>query len=202
MSGERRDAAAQEAGAQVKVVDRRRFDASGDPVEAPPDAGARAPAPGEAGGEAAAARIEELTRALARMVEDNRAFRQRLEREKERVIEAERAEVAQALLEATDDLERALAAVHGEAPGTVRSLVDGVRLTLGVLHRRVAALGAERLHVVGQPFDPRVAEAIEAVPVADEALDGRVLQEIRSGYRIGERVLRPARVRVGRLARA
>lgn len=204
MSGERRDAAAQEAGAQVKVVDRRRFDASGDPVEAPPDAGARAPeeTPGEAGGEAAAARIEELTRALARMVEDNRAFRQRLEREKERVIEAERAEVAQALLEATDDLERALAAVHGEAPGALRSLVDGVRLTLGVLHRRVAALGAERLHVVGQPFDPRVAEAIEAVPVADEALDGRVLQEIRSGYRIGERVLRPARVRVGRLARA
>lgn len=199
MSEERRDDAAQEAAAKVKVVDRRRFDAGGDPVETPAE-GTPAPAPGEAGEQAA--RIDELTRALARMVEDNRAFRQRLEREKERVIEAERAEVAQALLEATDDLERALAAVRGEAPGALRSLVEGVRLSLGVLHRRIAALGAERLHVVGQPFDPRVAEAIEAVPVADEAMDGRVLQEIRSGYRIGERVLRPARVRVGRLARA
>lgn len=208
MPDERRPAAL-EAEDQVKVVDRRRFRPDGDPVDdAPEDAGAGAGPPAPAPDErddrlaAQAARIDELTRAYAALLEDNKAFRQRLERERERVIEAERAEVAQALLEATDDLERALSAVGGDVQGEVGSLVEGVRLSLGVLHRRIAKLGAQRLRVVGQPFDPHVAEAIDAVPVADAALDGFVLQEISPGYRIGERVLRPARVRVGRIARA
>jgi molecular chaperone GrpE len=150
-------------------------------------------------------RIDELTRAYAALVEDNKAFRARFERERARALEAERAGVAQALLEAADDLERALAAVSGagEASGAaLATLAEGVRLSLSGLHRRIGALGAERLSVVGQRFDPRVAEAIDAVPVADAAQEDVVLQEVRAGWRIGDRILRPARVRVGRLARA
>lgn len=208
MSDERRSAR-DEAEGQVKVTDRRRFRPDGDPVdegredaaEAP---GPAAPAPDERDARLAAqaARLDELTRAYAALVEDNKAYRQRLERERQRVLEAERAEVVQTLLEAADDLERALSAVGEEQQGELRSLVDGVRLSLGVLHRRIAAVGAERIAVVGLPFDPHVAEAVDAVPIADAALDGVMLQEIRAGYRLGERLLRPARVRVGRLARA
>ena len=143
-----------------------------------------------------------IQRAYAALVEDNKAFRQRLERERQRVLEAERAEVAQALLEAADDLERALSAVGDAQEGELRSLVEGVRLSLGVLQRRIAAVGAERIPVVGLPFDPHVAEAVDAVPIADAAQDGLMLQEVRAGYRLGGRLLRPARVRVGRLARA
>lgn len=208
MPDERRPAAP-EAVDQVKVVDRRRFRADGGPVDdAPEDTGATAGPPAQALDDrderlaAQAARIDELTRAYAALVEDNKAFRQRLERERERVVEAERAEVAQTLLEATDDLERALSAAGGDVQGELRSLVEGVRLSLGVLYRRIAAVGAQRIPVVGQPFDPHVAEAVDTVPIADAELDGVVLQEIRPGYRIGERVLRPARVRVGRIARA
>lgn len=198
----------------VKVTDRRRFTPDGEPVGGSPAAEERAEAPeeptqgvgeeGQAALAAQAARIDELSRAYAALVEDNKAFRQRMEREKARVIEAERAAVAQALLEAADDLERALAAVSGarESGGTLPDLVEGVRLSLGGLHRRIGALGAERLEVAGRPFDPHVAEAIDAVPVADESQDGVVLQEVTPGWRIGERILRPARVRVGRLARA
>jgi hypothetical protein len=51
-------------------------------------------------------------------------------------------------------------------------------------------------------FDPRLAEAVDLVPVSDASQDDLVVQEVRAGYRIGERVLRPARVRVGRFARA
>jgi molecular chaperone GrpE len=87
----------------------------------------------------------------------------------------------------------------GDASGP---LVDGMRLTLASLAKRVTELGAERIAVVGQRFDPRVAEAIDLVPVADAAQEDVVVQEVRAGYRIGERVLRPARVRVGRLAQA
>jgi molecular chaperone GrpE len=219
MSDERREASSPEGEAQVKVNDRRRFTPDGEPIAAAEPAG---PAGGDGGPQAEAgsepspderdrriteqqARIDELSRAYAGLLDDNRAFRQRMEREKARVIEAERASVAQALLEAADDLERALAAVSGSADGeggSLRGLVDGVRLSLAALHKRIAEIGAVRLSVAGQPFDPRVAEAVDTVAVASAEQDGLVLQEVRAGWRIGEKILRPARVRVGRLARA
>jgi molecular chaperone GrpE len=216
MSEERRDASASEAGqgdadVKVKVVDRRRFRPDGEPVDPvdptvdPAAAPAEAPAAPaldarDAQLAAQAARIDELSRAYAALVEDNRAFRQRMEREKARVIEAERAGVAQALLEAADDLERALGAIGGA--DVAPQLLDGVRLSLSALHKRIAEVGAERLTVAGQPFDPHVAEAVDTVAVGDAAQDGIVVQEVRAGYRIGDRILRPARVRVGRIARA
>jgi molecular chaperone GrpE len=217
MTEERRDASAgdEAAEAKVKVVDRRRFKSDGEAVDPGSDAGAPAGPTSEEAARAAsqpspdprdaqlatqAARIDELSRAYAALVEDNRAFRQRMEREKARVVEAERASVAQALLEASDDLERALSAVSGA--DVEPQLLEGVRLSLAALQKRIAELGAERFAVAGQPFDPHLAEAVDTVAVADAAQDGVVVQEIRPGYRIGERVLRPARVRVGRIARA
>jgi len=215
MSDERRDASAPGGEAQVKVNDRRRFTPEGESVE---PAGREATETPGSPTEASvgpddrdrrlaeqAARIDELSRAYAALLDDNKAFRQRTEREKARVIEAERASVAQALLEAADDLERALAAVSGSDEGggeALRALVEGVRLSLGGLHKRIAEVGAVRIAVAGQPFDPRVAEAVDTVAVASVEQDGLVVQEVRAGWRIGDRVLRPARVRVGRLARA
>jgi molecular chaperone GrpE len=214
MSDERRDASAPRGEAQVKVNDRRRFTPEGESVDPAGREATETPSPTE--GSTApddrdrrlaeqAARIDELSRAYAALLEDNKAFRQRTEREKARVIEADRASVAQALLEAADDLERALAAVSGsdEAGGeALRALAEGVRLSLGGLHKRIAEVGAVRIPVAGQPFDPRVAEAVDTVAVASVEQDGVVVQEVRAGWRIGDRVLRPARVRVGRLARA
>jgi molecular chaperone GrpE len=193
--------------AQVKVTDRRRFTAEGEPLQREEPAAAEPQEERAAAGEdprvaEQAARIDELTRAYAALVEDNKAFRQRLEREKARVLEAERATLAQTLLEAADDLERALGAVAGAPGEATGGLSEGVRLSLGTLHQRIARLGAERLAVLGQPFDPRVAEAIDTVVVPDAEQDGVVVQEVTPGYRIGERILRPARVRVGRLPRA
>jgi molecular chaperone GrpE len=219
MSGERQGASSGDGDTKVKVTDRRRFTPEGEPIA---EAGAQGGEPAEPRAEdqtaapapadprdarlaEQASRLDELARAYAALVEDNKAFRQRLEREKTRVVEAERATVAQALLEAADDLERALAAVSGagEAGGeALRNLVEGVRLSLGALHQRIANLGAQRIAVSGLPFDPHLAEAVDAVAVGDASQDGIVLQEVRAGWRIGDRILRPARVRVGRLARA
>ncbi|MFL5272145.1 MAG: nucleotide exchange factor GrpE [Anaeromyxobacteraceae bacterium] len=192
----------------VKVNDRRRFTPDGDPIpgadaeSAATAAEAAAPAPAPDPRDAAIAeqkaRIDELMRAYAATVEEGKAARGRMEREKTRVLEAERAQIAQVLLEAVDHLELALGAA-GDAGGP---LVDGVRLTLSSLAKKVSDLGAERIAVVGHPFDPRLAEAIDLVPVADAAQDDVVVQELRAGYRIGDRILRPARVRVGRVARS
>lgn len=216
MSGERQGAPSGDGETKVKVIDRRRFTPEGEPAAGEGETGGQARAE-EPAAEAApadpqdarlaeqAARIDELTRAYAALLEDNKAFRQRLEREKVRVVEAERASVAQALLDAADDLERALAAVSGAGePGgeALRNLAEGVRLSLGALHQRISSLGAQRISVTGLPFDPHLAEAVDAVAVGDASQDGLVLQEVRAGWRIGDRILRPARVRVGRLARA
>ncbi len=195
---------------EVKVQDRRRFTQAGDPLpddqtDAGTDTGAAALA--EASAEDVrrdeqmaqqAARIDELTRAYAALLDESKAARRRMEREKERVLEAERSQVAQVLLEAVDGIERVLAAA-GETEGP---LVDGVRLTLAALEKKVSELGAVRMAVVGQRFDPRLAEAVDVVPVSSPGDDDVVVEEIRAGYRIGDRVLRPARVRVGRLAQA
>ena len=214
MSDERRDASAPRGEVQVKVNDRRRFTPEGEPVEAagsavspvgdgepqPPDEAAAPDDRDRRLGEQAT-RIDELSRAYAGLLDDNKAFRQRMEREKARVIEAERASVAQALLEAADDLERALASVSGSGEGEFPALVEGVRLSLGALQKRIADIGAVRISVAGQPFDPRIAEAVDTVAVSSADQDGVVVQEVRAGWRIGDRVLRPARVRVGRLDR-
>jgi len=190
----------------VKVNDRRRFTPDGDPIPGadaeaaatPAEAPAPAPDPRDATIAQQQARIDELMRALAATVEEGKAARGRMEREKTRVLEAERAQIAQVLLEAVDHLELALGAA-GDAGGP---LVDGVRLTLSSLAKKVSDLGAERLAVLGHPFDPRLAEAIDLVAVSDAAQDDVVVQELRAGYRIGDRILRPARVRVGRVARS
>jgi molecular chaperone GrpE len=191
------------ADSKVKVTDRRRFTPEGEALteeagaEASESAGPR-PDPRETTSSDQATRIEQLTRAYASLVEEGKAARVRLEREKSRVLEAERAQVAQVLLDAVDELERALAA----AAGASGPLVDGVVLILASLKQKVGELGAERFAVLGKPFDPRLHEALDVVPVVDPAQDEVVVEEVRAGYRVGERVLRPARVRVGRLVQA
>jgi molecular chaperone GrpE len=192
------------------MMERGQEPSAADVAAAPPSEGAgvvqdhlRAQAARQEAGQQA--RIDELSRAYAALLEDHEAFRQRLERDRVRQGEAERARVLLALLETADDLERvpevSIAAGAQRQPAHSQ-IVQGVRLSLASLHKRIAALGAERLVLEGQPFDPTLAEAVEAVPVADVELDGLVLEVVRPGYRLGSRLLRPATVRVGRLVQA
>jgi molecular chaperone GrpE len=136
----------------------------------------------------------ELERAYSALVNDQKDFRSRLEREQQRRLEADRARLAIELFEVGDEIERALAAAAGdEGP-----LAQGVRLIREGLMKRLAGFGIERLELAGKPFDPNLAEAVDLVAVSDRDLDDRVVDEVIAGYRLGERVLRPARVRVAR----
>jgi molecular chaperone GrpE len=151
---------------------------------------------------ASAAAEENILSAYAALLADNEAFRTRLEREKSRVIEAEKASVAQALLDSTDDVERALASVadvNALRNRELRDLIQGVRLSLALLYKRIADMGAERMSTKGQRFDPQFAEAVGTVSVTDPAQHGIIIDEVRPGYRVGDRLLRPAQVRVGHL---
>ena len=138
-------------------------------------------------------KLDEALRAYSGLLNEQRAARERTERERARVLENERARVSVQLMEVADELDRALAAAPEEGP-----LANGVRLIREGLQRRLQAMGVERMNLTGQLFDPNLAEAVDVQPVQDREADGRVVGEASVGYKLGERILRPARVRVAR----
>lgn len=94
------------------------------------------------------------------------------------------------LLPVLDSFDRALA-----AGGDADALRDGMRLVHRQLVSALDAQGVERIECVGKPFDPAMHEAVMRAPSAEHA-EGTVLEEFEGGYRVGGRVLRPARVKV------
>jgi molecular chaperone GrpE len=93
------------------------------------------------------------------------------------------------LLPVVDNLERALAS----APEGGDGLADGVRLVLTELQGVLVREGVEALEPAGEPFDPTVHEALSTRP-QDGAAPGVVLDVVEKGYRMGDTVIRPARV--------
>ena len=145
-----------------------------------------------------------ISSGYAALLNDQAAFRHRLDREKAQLIESEKAALGQVLLDSTDHLERALSSVadaSNHKHHALRDLTEGVRLSLAVLYKRIADIGAERMRTIGMPFDPAYADAVDVVAITDPDQDGIIIEELRPGYRIGTRVLRPAQVRVGQLSR-
>jgi molecular chaperone GrpE len=107
-------------------------------------------------------------------------------------------EAARALLPVLDNLRRAVDTAPVDAdPG----FLDGVRLTVRQFEDALAALGVTPIPAVGEPFDPSVHEAIAGVPSPDVEQD-TVIDEVQRGYRLHDRLLRPALVRVAHPAGA
>ena len=151
--------------------------------------------------QAQSVRLDEVLRAYSRLQQDKDDFRRRAEREKERILEIERGNVGVALLEAVDQLDLSLQTLSPETTcKDCLGLGNGIRLIRDGLLRTVEQNGIVRFQALGTKFDPTRHDAVELVAVDDPALDGQVIREIRRGYQQGERVLRPARVAVGRLS--
>lgn len=124
-------------------------------------------------------------------------YRKRTERERREISERAAADLIGDLLPVLDDLERALAAPLESGPGSdrVTALRDGVELIRRQLLETLKRRGVEPLEVVGLIFDPQWHEALAQEP-ANGRPDGTITAEIRRGYRIGQRLLRPALVKV------
>jgi len=128
--------------------------------------------------------------ALAQRVQaDFENYRKRALRDQERLVAHAHERLVRELLPVLDDLERALDAAerHEEA-----ALLDGVRLVEKALRTALAKEGIEEIPTDG-PFDPHVHEALLSRP-EDGAEPGSVLEVVQRGYRLGDRVVRPARV--------
>jgi molecular chaperone GrpE len=128
--------------------------------------------------------------ALAQRVQaDFENYRKRAVRDQERLVAHAHERLVRELLPILDDLERALGAAeqHEEA-----KLIEGVKLVEKSLRSALAKEGLVEIATDG-PFDPHVHEALLTQPRA-EAEHGSVLEVVQRGYRLGDRVVRPARV--------
>jgi molecular chaperone GrpE len=102
--------------------------------------------------------------------------------------------VASELLPALDDFERALAHAEAEESDNEHHLTAGIRLVQQKMLDALRRAGIEPFTPLGEPFDPHQHEAVAQQPAADGAQQGTVLEVVQNGYRLGEDVLRPARV--------
>jgi len=184
--------AEQDAGVQSKA----QAAPEAEPQQAPPDLAPQDPELERLQQELGAARrrVDELARAYQALTQDREEFKQRLTRERERMLEVEKGKVAGTLLEAIDELDRCLSA----SPQDSSALAKGVRLIRESLLSKATATGIERLSLVGKPFDPNLAEAVDMEITPEEDQDQQVVSEITAGYRLKDRVIRPARVKVAK----
>jgi molecular chaperone GrpE len=196
-----------ETASRIRVNDRRRFGSdseAGEGVEAEASEGGPRLKPSyveelEARTRAAEqkaadvqARFEQVRSDLKRETDE---LRGRLARNAEERVAREKAAFIAALLPVIDNLRRAIEAAEGG--GSKEALLDGLRGTLSGFESAIAQAGAEGIEAVGQPFDPELHEAVDTTEVGPE-LDGQVTAQYSRGYRMGNQLLRPARVQVGR----
>ena len=118
-------------------------------------------------------------------------YKNRIEREQSATAEMMRAQNIKKFLPVIDDLERALA----NRPEEAESWVNGIELVYRKLLGVLEAEGVKRIEAEGEVFDPNQHEAIAMEP-NDEYESGQVIDVIQQGYKLNERVIRPAMVRV------
>ena len=195
---DRNESAENGDGERVVVRDRRRIDPvtgevrtpAAEPAGAAAEAEGPEPVPGPDAVAAAelAAQVAERTADLQRVSAEYANYRRRVERDRESVLVGARVQFVSELLTVLDDLDRAEA--HGDLTGPFKSVSDKLVAV-------VQKLGLEPFGLEGEPFDPSVHEAVQHEPSDVTGPTVTVVSAVlRRGYRIADRVLRPAMVTV------
>ena len=140
----------------------------------------------------------DLKNQLARRQADFENYRKRVDRERNETYNRVVADIATQLLPVSDNLKRALeaeASVEAAESDEFRHFLSGVDLIWKQLNGLLETLGVKQIPAVGEPFDPHVHEAV-VTEATDEYEPDTVIQEIVAGYRLGDKLIRPALVKV------
>ncbi len=138
------------------------------------------------------ARFDQLRQQLQRETDETR---QRLNRAADERAQRDKANFIAALLPVMDNLSRAIQAA--DSGGSLETFAAGVRGTAASFENALNDAGVESVASVGQDFNPELHEAVDTVLVYRDQ-DGKIVKEYSRGFKIGDRLLRPARVQVGR----
>jgi molecular chaperone GrpE len=141
-------------------------------------------------------RFDQLRQQLQRETDETR---QRLNKAADERAVGEKARFISGLLPVMDDLTRAIAAA--EEGASRESILEGVKRIAISFQNALANAGVESMNAIGQDFNPELHEAVETGESSPE-MDGKVIDEYSRGFKLGDRLLRPARVKVGRSSQA
>lgn len=138
--------------------------------------------------------LTETRNMLKRAHADVQNVHRRLVREAQLLREMAAEDIAKRLLPVLDNLERTLQA--GESGASLETIIEGVKIVERQIRDALEEHGVRPILAKGQPFDPRYHEAVASVEGNHEP--GIVVEELEKGYVIGEKVLRPSRVKVSK----
>lgn len=146
--------------------------------------------------QAAHKRINELAYALQAGERDRAEFKERLTRERERMLDVEKGKIAVTLLEAVDQLDLCLQSAD-DSP-----LAGGVKLIRDNILKQTEGVGLERVELDGRPYDPNLAEASDMEITFNPDDDGKVVKVLKACYQLNGRVIRPGVVKVAKYVKA
>lgn len=195
MDQEKQNQTPPEAASTPEAEQAERQQASTAPVEAPFEADALQAAEWEALRQKAA-KADEYYDRLLRLAADFDNFKKRAARERQDAIKFANAGLLEKLLPVMDHFEMALAAMAQPANGdaaSLQSLQAGISMVYQQLRSLLVEAGLEEIDALGKPFDPALHEAV-AQEAAANTPEGQVIKQLRKGYRLKERLLRPASV--------
>lgn len=144
-----------------------------------------------------AAKADEHWERLLRTTADFDNFKKRAAREKIEAAQYANFSLIQKLLPVLDNFEMALAAAQTAEGDKLASFQSGIVMIQQQLKSALAETGLEEIDAAGQPFDPNLHEAVSEQESAEVA-EGRVLQQLRKGYKLKDRLVRPATVIVAK----
>ena len=144
-----------------------------------------------------AAKADEHWERVLRATADLENFKKRAARERQEAIKFANASLLEKLIPALDNLDMALAAANNAESHSLESLKTGLAMIYNQLKSALAETGLEEIDATNQPFDPNLHEAVSHQDSA-ELPEGQVLQQLRKGYKLRERLIRPASVVVAR----
>ena len=142
---------------------------------------------------ALAAKADENWERLVRTTADFDNFKKRVAREKTEAIQFANSSLLQKLLPVMDSFEMALSALQNTKDEKSSSLQAGIMMVQSQLKNILAESGLEEIDATGKPFDPTQHEAVSQQETTDVP-EGQVVQQMRKGYKLRERLLRPASV--------
>lgn len=144
-----------------------------------------------------ATQAEQHWERLVRLSADFDNYKKRAARERQDAIRYANESLLEKLVPVIDNFGMALAATEGAQGASVDSLKTGVQMIYGQLKNIIEEAGLEEIDAAGKPFDPNLHEAVSQQESA-EVPEGHVLQQLRKGYKLRERLLRPATVIVAK----
>jgi molecular chaperone GrpE len=147
--------------------------------------------------QAKAAKADENWERLLRVTADLENFRKRAARERQDAIKFANESLMTKLIPALDNFDMALAAAGSAADASIESLKTGVSMIHSQLKGAMIEAGLEEIDATNRAFDPNIHEAV-AQEDSTEVPEGHVIRQLRKGYRLRERLIRPATVVVAR----